>query len=107
MLVREVEQSLGHPRRDEVERVLGGVRDPLALQPMIEVEDVDVLGALLVRQPGDPPGQVLLVEGARDRDELSGLDVRPEDGKTSELLAPLLDPAHGGNPTPARMRRCD
>ena len=48
MLVGEVEQALSHPRRDEVERVVGRVQDPLALHPLVEVEDVDVLRAALV-----------------------------------------------------------
>ena len=103
MLVGEVEQSLAHPRGHVVERVLGSVHDALALDPLVEVEDVDVLGAPFVGRARDPPGHVLLADVARDRDELAGLDVRPEDGELGELVLPRFDPAHGGN-TLARMR---
>ena len=57
VLVREVEEPLRHPWRHVVERSSVGVRDALALQPLVEVEDVDVLRALLVRGARDLPRQ--------------------------------------------------
>ena len=106
VLVGEVEQALAHPRRDVVERVLGGVRDALALQPLVEVEDVDVLRAPLVGGARDPAGDVLLADVARDRDELTRLDVRAEDGELARAVSfHVVDLAHGGN-TLARMAAC-
>ncbi len=103
MLVGEVEQTLAHPRGHVVERVLGGVRDALALDPLVEVEDVDVLGAALVGAARDLPRDLFLADVARDGDELTGLDVRAEDREIGELVLPRFDPGHRGR-TLARMR---
>ena len=105
VLVGEVEQALSHPRRDEVERVVGRVQDALALHPLVEVDDVDVLRAALVRGASDAARDVLLADVARDRDELAGLDVRAEDGELGELVLPRVDLAQGRD-TLARMARC-
>ena len=59
--------------------------DALALQPLVEVQDVDVLRAPLVRGTRDPARDVLLADVARDRDQLPRLDVRSEDGELREL----------------------
>jgi hypothetical protein len=106
MLVREEQEPLAHPRRDVVERRVGGEGHALALEPLIEVEDVDVLRASFVRGPGDLSGQLLLADEARHRDELARLDVRPEDGEVGELVGPLFDPGHESNPN-GEMTRCD
>ncbi len=105
VLVGEVEEAVPHPRRHVVERVLGGEREPLALEPLVEVDDVDVLRSALVRSSCDPPGQVLLPDGARDGDELSGLDVRTEDGEVGEPVRQGFEAGHAGG-TLARMAPC-
>ena len=94
VLVREMEQPLLHPRRCVVERVLGGVGDALALQPLVEVEDVDVLRAPQVRRARDLPRHLLLPDVAHDGYELPGLDVRAEDGELRELVRQRLDAIH-------------
>ncbi len=95
MLVGKVQEPLRHPGRRIVERVLCGVRDPLALDPLVERHDVDVLRAALVGRTGDLARDVLLADEARHRDQLSRLDVCPEDGEVGELPRPLLDLTHG------------
>ena len=54
------------------------MEQPLALDPLVPVEDVDVAGSALVRGAGDLAGQLLLAEIARDADELARLHVRAE-----------------------------
>ena len=71
MLGREVQQPVAHPRRDVVERRGIAVQQPLALDPLIPVEDVDVAGSALVRRSGDLARQLLLAGVARDADELA------------------------------------
>ena len=92
VLVGEVVQPLPHPRRHVVERVLVGERDPLALQPLIEVEDVDELRAAFVRRARDLAREHLLADVARDRDELPRLDVRAEDRELGEPVGERVDP---------------
>src|SRR5678816_4878452 len=102
-----MEEPLGHPRRDVVERALvGRARDTLALEPLVEIQDVDVLRAARIGGTGDPARDVLLADRARHCDELPGLDVRAEDRELGELPGPLLDPTHARHPTVARMARC-
>ena len=91
VLVGEVEEPFPHPRRDEVERVVRRERDAFALEPLIEVEDVDVLRAALVGGARDPARQLFLPDVARDRDELPRLDVRAEHREGGELVCPRLD----------------
>ena len=105
MLVGEVEQALAHPRGHVVQRVLDSVHDPFALDPPVEVEDVDVLGPAFVGTTRDLPGDLFLADLTRDRDELTGLDVRAEDREVGELVLPRFDPGHRGE-TLARMRPC-
>ena len=90
VLVGQVVQALAEPRRDEVERVLGRVLDALALDPLVEVEDVDVLRAAEVGGPRDLARERLLPDEARDGDVLALLDVRAEDGELGEALEPAL-----------------
>src|SRR4026207_2545426 len=94
VLVREVVEAIPHPRRHEAQGVLRRVRDTLALQPLVEVEDVHVLRTALVGGACDSRGDVLLADVARDRDELTGLDVRAEDGELRQLVLPDVDLAH-------------
>ena len=67
----------------------------LALDPLVEVEDVDVLRAAEIRGPRDLARQRLLPDEARDGDVLALLDVRAEDGELGEALEPALAPALG------------
>ena len=47
-LAAEREDALAEPRRDVLERVVGGVLDPRALDPRVEPREIDELRALLV-----------------------------------------------------------
>ena len=106
VLLGEVHEPLDHPRRDVVERVVCGVLDPLALQPLVEVQDVDVLGAALVSGAGQGARQLLFPDVARDRHELPGLDVGSEDRELGKLRGPLLDLTHGRTLARVRMAQC-
>ena len=77
-LVREVPEPVDHPGRDVRERLRVAAEQALALEPLVEVEDVDERGTALVRGPRDLAGQRLLPDVARDADELPGLHVGPE-----------------------------
>src|SRR5207302_2712825 len=94
VLVRHVEETICEPRRDVLERLLVRVQDALALQPLVEVEDVDVLRATLVGRSGDGSGEVLLADVARHGDELARLDIGTEDRQLRELRGPVVDLAH-------------
>ena len=54
------------------------MEQPLPLQPLIGVDDVDVVGASLVGGAGDLARQLLLADVARHADELPGLHVGAE-----------------------------
>ena len=100
VLVREVEEPLLHPRRRVVQRVLGGVRDALALEPLVEVEDVDVLRSPQVGRARDLPRHLFLPDVAHDGHELPGLDVGAEDGELREPVRQRLDAIHAArNPS--------
>jgi hypothetical protein len=107
MLVGEPEEPLREPRWDEVERLVCGELDALALEPGVPVEDIDVLGAAEVGGARDQPGQLLLLDGARDAQDLALLDVGAPDGELGELLTPGLDLAHPADPSFARGRRSE
>ena len=66
VLVGEVLHAVGHPRRDVRERLRVAVQQPLALDPLVGVPDVDELGAALVGGSRDLAGQLLLADVARD-----------------------------------------
>ena len=105
VLVREIEQPFLHPRGCVVQRVLGGVGDALTLQPLVEVEDVDVLRSAQVRRARDLPRHLFLPDVARDGHELPGLDVGAEDGELREPVRQRLDAIHAGRSL-ARMPPC-
>ena len=56
----EVQEPVTHPLRDVAERLRIAAEQPLALDPLVEVEDVDVQRPALVAGAGDFPGQLLL-----------------------------------------------
>ena len=66
VLVREVLHPVGHPGRDVGERLRVAVQQPLALDPLVGVPDVDELGAALVGGSRDLAGQLFLADVARD-----------------------------------------
>ena len=78
VLVGEVLHPVGHPGRDVRERPGVAVQQPLALDPLVGVPDVDELGPALVGGSRDLAGQRLLADVARDAEQLAGLNVRPE-----------------------------
>ena len=85
MLVREPQQSVAHPRWHEVDCVVGGVYEPLALHEVVEVEDVDPFRTGLVGLARDGARQLLLADVRRQSDHLAGLHVGTEaDGKCCE-----------------------
>jgi hypothetical protein len=95
VLVGKPAEAGEHPFGHEVERVLRRGRDPLALQPLVEVEDVDPARASLVRRPGDLTGQCLLPDVARHADDLAGLDIRAEaDDEVGEAPRLVGEVAH-------------
>ena len=90
MLVGEVAQAVEEPGRDELEGVLLGVRDPLALHPLVEVEDVHEAGAAEVRGVRDLARESFLPDVARHRDVLPLLHVRAEHGELRKAVEPFL-----------------
>ena len=72
------EQALAVPVGDEVEVLLARVLDAHALDPRVEVLDVDELGAAAVCALRDRPDQVLLAGLAGDGDDLARLHVGSE-----------------------------
>ena len=83
----EREQALAVPVGDEVEVLLARVLDAGALDPGIEVLDVDELGAVAVRARRDGADHELLARLAGDRDDLPGLHVGAEsDDHVGEAL---------------------
>ena len=56
-LAAEREDALAVPRRDELERVVGRVLDPRALDPRVEPGEVDELRALARRRARRSPGR--------------------------------------------------
>ena len=78
VVLAEREDALAEPRRHVVERVLGGVLDPRALDPRVEPADVDELGAAPVGALGQRADQPLLAGLAADGHDLALLQVAPE-----------------------------
>ncbi len=69
---------VGHPGRDVRERLRVAVEQPLALDPLVGVPDVDELGTTLVGGSRDLAGQFLLADVARDAEQLTRLNVGAE-----------------------------
>src|SRR5262249_52355506 len=91
---------------DVVEGVLGGVEEALALEPLVEVDDVDVPRAPLVCEARDLAGQLLLADVAGDCDELARLDVRTAHRQVGELRRPLPALTHRRPLQRARIEPC-
>ena len=99
-LVREVPQPVDHPGRDVPERLGVAAEQALALEQLIEVEDVDERGTALVGGPCDLAGQPLLPDVARDADELARLHVGAEaDHEVGEPAREIVVVVHGGSLT--------
>ena len=99
-LVREVPQPVDHPGRDVAERLGVAAEQALALEPLVEVEDVDERGTALVRGPRDLAGQRLLPDVARHADELARLHVGAEaDHEVGESPREIVVVVHGGSLT--------
>ena len=78
VLAREVLHAIRHPWRDVRERLRIAVEQPLALDPLVRVPDVDELGTTRVGGSRDLAGQFLLADVARDAEQLTRLNVGPE-----------------------------
>ncbi len=77
----------------------------LALEPLVEVEDVDERGTALVGGPSDLAGQLLLPDVARDADELTGLHVGAEaDDEVGEPAREIVVVVHGSSLTRSARR---
>ena len=76
MQLADVERALAVPRRHVVERVLGRVLDPRALDVRVEVPDVDEPRTASVRVRRDRARQLVLAVLCVDVDDLARLDVR-------------------------------
>ena len=99
-LVREVPQPVDHPGRDVRKRLRVAAEQALALEPLVEVEDVDERGTALVRGPRDLAGQLLLPDVARHADELARLHVGAEaDDEVGESTREIVVVVHGGSLT--------
>ena len=84
-LAADGEDPLAVPRRHVLERVVGGVGDPGALDPRVEPRQIDELRALLVGPLGDRADEPLLARRPAQRDDLSRLQVGSEvDGELGE-----------------------
>ena len=89
------------------EKVSGiAAEQALALEQLVEVEDIHERGTTLVRGPRDLAGQPLLAEVARHADELAGLHVGTEaDHEVGEPAREIVVVVHGGSLT--RTSRAD
>src|SRR5512142_1816577 len=84
------------PRGHEVERVLGGVRDPLALDERVEPGHVDELRAAPVGRAGHRPRQLLVpADVRREGHDLAGLDVGAELDEQARKAVDTVLGVHG------------
>ena len=66
------------------------MQDAFALQPRVEVGDVDVESAPLVGCSGDRAGQLFLAELGGDADDLAPLNVGAVDGELGEYTEAVV-----------------
>jgi hypothetical protein len=77
-LLAEREDPLAEPRRDVVERVVGGVLDARTLDPWVEPGEIDELRALLVRAVRDRADECFLARRPAQGHHLTRLEVGAE-----------------------------
>ncbi len=101
VLIAERDDAVAEPRRDEVERVLGGVQQALALDVQVEVRHIGELRAVTVGAGGQRARDLLLADLGSDRDDLARLNVRAESdeqvGEAFEGLRVEAGTGHGGS----------
>jgi hypothetical protein len=84
------------------------MREPLALDPGVEGDDVDPAGASLVRGARNLARERLLAGVRRDADDLAGLDVRAvPDDEIGEPSSELGVVGHRAERTRENEARCD
>ena len=93
VLLRVGEHPAPVPLRDEVERVGIRMLDAGALDPGVEVADVDEFRAAVVGRCGDCTRQLLLAELGGDQHDLARLDVRAVNGEIGETCPAITHEA--------------